>query len=391
MKFPSSKSYSQRAMICALLASNNGTSTLKGIDFSGDERSALQAIKTLGAKCEITPTAEVLVSGGEVLKNASGIVNVGESGFLARTIPFVGALSDQGITLHGEETLRNRPLDAVKTMLGKMGKNCTGDKVPLIIQGGGIEGGNITFDGSKGSQTLSGILLAAPYAKNNLKITIENLTSKSYVDMTLETMSAFGAQYTRNGYEYIEIHTGNGGYKPTEYMVEGDWSAASYFLVASRIWSKSIELENLNMESKQADRAILEVMELSRGGTAIEFDATHCPDLFTAIVPLCATLCGTSKIKGLSRLSTKESDRGVVLKREFEKFGVGITLHGDIMEIEGRGSVEFTQSAAIDPAGDHRIAMATAIMAREVAVMHPEVVDKSFSDFFLKREEFFAL
>ncbi len=392
MKFPSSKSYTQRALICALLAQKEGgVSTLVGIDFSGDERSALRAIQSLGAECQVLPNGDVEVGAAKNL--CGGTVNIGESGFLARSIPFVGAMTQGGITLRGEGTLPSRPLGAVKEMLEKLGKECTGDKVPLVIEGGGIMGGReIVFDGTHGSQTLTGVLLAAPLMRDGLQIKVDNLKSQKYVDMTLEVMHAFGVEVLRSGYDRFEIPA-ESAYSATRYGVEGDWSAASYFLVAGRMWGKDVNPENLNMQSLQADRAIMKVLEMSCGGRAIEFDATHCPDLFTAIVPLCATLSGVSRIRGVNRLSTKESDRGVVLQREFAKFGVEIRLLGDVMEIEGSGGgmMNFTQSAPIDPAGDHRIAMATAIMARRVEVMEPEVVDKSFSDFFVRLEEFFAL
>ncbi|MFI3299426.1 MAG: hypothetical protein R3Y49_06470 [Rikenellaceae bacterium] len=353
MKVPSSKSYTCRALLCALLA--QGESRVRGVSWCDDELAARRVAQQFsGAK-----------------------IDVGESGFLARAVGVISALKDSDTLISGSGTLLKRKL-GLKELLGD---RISGDNVPFVVRGGGLSGGEIELDGSGGSQVLSGLLLASPYALSDTTITVKELKSREYIDMTLSVMHQFGVTVQRDGYSKFHIKC-NQKYRGCDYSVEGDWSAASYFLVWARLRGKDIVIENLNPESLQPDRAIVRALESAKGGGAIEFDATHCPDLFTALVPLCASLSGVSKIKGCTRLYSKESNRAEVLQREFGKFGVNISLDGDTMSVEGHGKSLFSQQRAIDPSGDHRIAMATAIMGDGVEIMYKEVVSKSFRDFF---------
>jgi 3-phosphoshikimate 1-carboxyvinyltransferase len=178
--------------------------------------------------------------------------------------------------------------------------------------------------------------------------------------------------------------------------VEGDWSGAAFLLVAGAIAGR-VRVENLKPMSKQADRAILEVLfnvgaKVSIFDKAIEvrkhelnafhFDATHCPDLFPPLVALASHCKGESRILGVSRLRLKESDRAVTLQQEFSKLGVDITIEGELMRIKG-GEVK---GGGVQSHGDHRIAMACAIAslasAGDIEIENAEAVDKSYPKFF---------
>ena len=178
--------------------------------------------------------------------------------------------------------------------------------------------------------------------------------------------------------------------------MEGDWSSASYWLVASAL-GQDIQVNGLTLESLQADKAILEAFESanctvvqSENGVQIHgnerktfvFDATHCPDLFPALATLASLTSGISMIKGVHRLQNKESNRGIVLQTEFKKLGVQIDLDADVMCIHGQSSIS---GGTIDAHNDHRIAMCFGVLGMftttPIIIDGAEAVIKSYPRF----------
>jgi 3-phosphoshikimate 1-carboxyvinyltransferase len=198
--------------------------------------------------------------------------------------------------------------------------------------------------------------------------------------------------------EHLEkfLVSGNQTYAPSTYTVDGDWSGASFLLVAGATMG-SVTVTGLNPASPQADRAILDVLE--RVGASIEtvvdsvsvgrkelkpfqYDATDCPDLFPPLVALASSCEGKSVIRGLERLTHKESNRAGALASEFAKLGITIKTAGNRMEVYG-GSV---REAVVDAHNDHRIAMACAVTALRakgnVGINGEACVSKSYPGFF---------
>jgi 3-phosphoshikimate 1-carboxyvinyltransferase len=197
--------------------------------------------------------------------------------------------------------------------------------------------------------------------------------------------------------------------------VEGDWSGAAFLLVAGAI-AGPIKVKGLQLDSTQADKKIMEALHIakanmiqeedgiligpsadnsnnnsnnfSNGLIAFEFDATDCPDLFPPLVALASVCMGITKIKGVSRLAHKESDRGLALQTEFAKMGVQIELVGDEMLIHG-GTI--IQSATVFSQHDHRIAMACGVAALvangPIEITEAEAINKSYTDFFTHLQE----
>jgi 3-phosphoshikimate 1-carboxyvinyltransferase len=221
-----------------------------------------------------------------------------------------------------------------------------------------------------------------------------DMKSAPYIQMTISTLKQFGV-IIENEQNIFRI-AGNQSYQATEYIIESDWSSASYWLVAGAI-GHSISVSGLNMRSLQADKALLEAFmsagckisvegqQIQVDGSEIrsfEFDATDCPDLFPALVVLAAKCNGISKIRGVKRLLHKESNRGVALQAEFAKMGLRIELEDDLMLIYGTGKLK---GAAVDSHHDHRIAMclgiAGTIASGETILTNAESVAKSYPDF----------
>jgi 3-phosphoshikimate 1-carboxyvinyltransferase len=266
--------------------------------------------------------------------------------------------------------------------------------LPLTVRGP-IPGGTAEVDGSFSSQVLTGMLIAAPYALGDIKILVKNLSSRPYIDITLAVMKSFGVEVENRDYREFLVKSGQ-RYKPSTCRVEGDWSGAAFLLVAGAI-AGSIMVENLDADSPQADRAIMDALKMAGTGItvsgnsvtvkraglkAFEFDATHCPDLFPPLVSLASHCRGVSKIRGAGRLLHKESNRAATLMEEFGKLGIRITCEGDLMEVEGG---KCTRGSVISH-GDHRIAMACAVASLAgdgpVEIDDAEAVAKSYPGFF---------
>lgn len=390
---PASKSDAQRAILAAALA--NGESIISGIGPSDDEQAMLQAIQKLGAKVTRIDDRQTVIDG---LKNApeSCAISVGESGLTARLLTAVGASFDQKIQLEGHGSITTRPFHFYAETLPHFGAkvNTTNGCLPIQVQGP-LQGNSVNVDGSLSSQFISGLLMALPLAEGNSNLEVEQLASGPYVSMTLATLQAFGIQVNHQQLKTFNIF-GNQAYKATNYTIDGDWSAASYWLVAAAI-GNPVLVAGLNMSSFQADKQLLhflmhagcKIIQESNGividGTnrkAFHCDATNCPDLFPALVVLAASIEGVSTIDGATRLIHKESNRALVLQKEFGKLGLKIELEADQMLIYGTGSLS---GGDVQSHNDHRIAMCLAIAGTfakaPITINGSEAVSKSYPAF----------
>lgn len=393
---PCSKSYAQRALAAALLAP--GRTTLRGIELCRDTRSAIAAITCLGAKVEIINDNTLVIEGG--LQPQTDRLNVGESGLSARLFTPIAALTDRAITIEGEGTLTHRPMSMMVEPLRELGVEVRdgGGRLPIEVSGP-IRGGRVTVDGRMSSQFITGLLIALPLATRDTSIDVEGAVSTPYIDMTLETIERFGVEVMYNEGDYTKFYIEGGQqYKPVDYTIESDWSAAAAIMVAAAI-AGEVTVRNISTLSRQADTVICRALERAgasiiieenaitvahRDLEAFEFDATNSPDLFPVLVALAAAAEGVSTIRGIGRLRGKESDRGEVLRREYGKLGIDIELDEDedVMRIVG-GTPHAT---AVDSHDDHRIAMSLAItelrMNERLDIRNRECVAKSYPSFF---------
>lgn len=396
---PSSKSDSQRAILSAALSS--GITELIGIGVSNDELIMLENIQHLGAVIESAAGDVTTIKGIDVFP-ASMSLNVGESGLGMRLMTSICAAHSGSFMIEGKGSLMLRPQTFFEDhfpLLGATAASSEG-KLPLKIVGP-MTGGEIEVDGSMSSQFLSGLLMALPLIENTTVLNVKDLKSIPYVEMTLSTLGFFGIEIDHTDFEQFVIKGGQ-KYQCYAYEIERDWSSASYWLIAAAL-DHSVIIQGLSLGSLQADVALLDVLNaagcmisldedllLIDGDNRVpfDFDATHCPDLFPALVTFAAFCDGVSKISGLHRLKNKESDRGVALQVEFGKLGLKIELDGDTMIIHGGSKLT---SASVDAHNDHRIAMCLAIAGTLIegglTVTGAESVAKSYPGFWEDLEE----
>jgi 3-phosphoshikimate 1-carboxyvinyltransferase len=393
---PASKSVMIRATAASLLAP--GTSHLLNPSFCADSLAALRIVETLGADVQTNKErVSIRGTGGFATEGfKKNTIQCGESGLCMRMFTPIVSLAPYRFIVEGSGSLRSRPMETLET-LSLMGGVCETNKgySPVAIRGP-IRGGTVTLNGSKTSQFLTGLLMAAPLCKEDTNIEVMDLKSKPYVEMTIDLLKRFGVIINHNEDLTSFRIKGNQQYEAQTYTIEGDWSGAAFLLVAGAI-AGSIKIKGLKTDSFQADKAVLD--GLTRAGAlveiaddyilvkkgelmAFEFDATDCPDLVPPLTALAAHCQGKSIIHGVERLKHKESNRSAALVSEFSRLSIKIELFDDRMEIYGSKPV----GNLIDSHNDHRIAMACAVASlngeRPVVIENYQCVAKSYPDFF---------
>ena len=395
---PSSKSSMQRACAAALL--HNGTTIIYNAGISNDDKAALNIIQHLGAKVKYDVDKIIIESKGfsaaDNIENK--LISCGESGLSFRMFAPIVALSSGTVILTGSGSLSSRPMKFFDEVFPQLKVNIESNNgfLPLHITGP-LQPVNISIDGSLSSQFLTGLLFAfGAAAKEEVTINVNDLKSGPYIDLTLNVMRRFGYNIINKNYRQFLIKPKSDIENVVEYTVEGDWSSASFLLVAGAV-SGAVKVFGLDETSAQADKAILSAL-ISCGAVikknenfievckadlkSFKFDATDCPDLFPPLAVLAAYCNGTSIITGTHRLIAKESNRAETLKEIFGKMGIEILLLKDEMHIIG-GKIK---SAVVSSHHDHRIAMAAAIAglgaSGPIEIENAESINKSYPQFY---------
>ena len=388
---PPSKSDAQRAIVAASLTT--GISTIKNIGDSDDVKALLSCVQLLVAK--ITFTERLLTIQGLSNFPSNCEINVGESGLAFRMLAGILAAADGEFVITGEGSLKQRSQGFLVQALSSCGVkvSANGDFLPLRITGK-LKGGKLSMDGSQSSQHITGLLFGYACSKIPVEIEVLNIKSAPYLEMSIDTLRRFGVNV------HVEQNTfvidGQDNLQPANYEVEGDWSGASYALVAAAL-GHEITTAGLSMKSKQADKELINLLIASgcqvnvlTNGIQVNgsdrkpmiADLTHCPDLFPAAVAYAVSTPGESRLKGVHRLKNKESDRAAALIKEYASLSVDIIISGDELVIQGSSTIG---EGFVDAHGDHRIAMALAVSALNangiVQINGAEHVAKSFPDF----------
>lgn len=392
LQVPFSKSYLQRAIAIATLTGRSVI--IDGFTPGNDAIAARGIAESLGASTKLEGSQLTLTPGRKPPESVT--IQCGESGLSTRMFSPIAASLSKDVTVKGEGSILVRPMDMVIDALEQLGARVSSEheRLPLRIQGG-IQSGDIKIDGSESSQLLTGVLIALSFLQGKSRVKVVNLKSIPYVQMTLDILRHFGVIIHHDSFQTFHI-SGAPEIASGNYSVEGDWSGASFHVVGASI-SGNVVLKGLNQHSAQADKAIIEAVRLagakvewkgnnlhvSEGNLkAIEFDATHCPDLFPPLAAMAAVSKGTSVLTGVSRLASKESHRGLTIKSEMQKLGIEVRLEGDKMYVSGGQIIPGT----IDSNNDHRIAMMGAILATKakgvINITGPEAVNKSYPAFF---------
>lgn len=376
---PASKSISNRALI--LNALSGGGSTVANIAVCDDTNVMVKALKSTDNK-----------------------IDIGAAGTSMRFLAAYLTLQAGTRELTGTERMKNRPIGILVDALRNLGADIeyTGKEgfPPLKISGKKMKGGKIKVNGSISSQYLSALMMAGPKMEKGLTLQIKGaLISRPYAEMTLKMMEIYGvkADWTGN-----EIRIPAQDYQGTHYTVESDWSAASYWYeMLSLVSEGEIFLEALAKNSLQGDSRVSVLFEnlgihsefinegvkLTKTGNTVETffaNLADQPDLAQTFALTCALKNIPFRLTGLQSLKIKETDRISALIAECKKLGfILVEADENALEWTGERCVNKT-SVPIETYEDHRMAMAfaaAAINGDELVINHPEVVSKSYPNF----------
>ena len=428
---PCSKSHAQRAIIAAIYS--RGKSILENFQPCNDSAAALEVARQLGCRVEESNMQVTIESpGAEAIKDSLGervTLHPGESGLLTRLLIPMACYFAYGqkrtVEISAEGSLLTRDITATVEAVENAGFNCiarreegkSGLFMPCAISGREAElPEEIIIDGRTSSQIISGFLMALPLFKRAVGINSFSVASMPYILLTESVLEEFGIKVNslpeREGFRWQ--FSGREEYKAKEVMLQSDWSSAAYFLVAEAIRQSlkigsakggELSFPNLKRETKQADEAILSILESC--GCRIErkemriwappalkpfrADATNSPDLFPILAVLASFCKGRSSIKGVGRLAAKESNRAESIFSELSAIGANIQIQGDSMLIEGAA----LSGGEIRSYNDHRIAMSTAIAAlfieNPVYINEIKCINKSFPTFFEVLKEYIKI
>lgn len=394
---PSSKSMAQRALALALF--HSGRTLIRHAGNSEDVMAALGALNQFGAMISSASNDLVIVESSG-MPHPEAEISCGESALLARISIAIAALSSNPVRITGRETLMKRSMLGFEDAFSRLGVSFISDsgRLPVTVQGPVIYD-SIHIDGSHGSQYLTGLLIAlAATSPRKIIIQVGHLSSRPYIDLTLSMLQRFGHEVRNHQYEKFEIMpVAPRKQADMDIHIEGDWSAAAFLMVAAAI-SGDIQITNLLPDSMQGDKQIISVLSQCgiRAGyhnnsftvskqeniLPFEYDSTDTPDLFPVLAVLAAYARGVSRIRGIHRLRNKESDRAESIGNMLHSIGAACWMEQDDMYIRG-GQVA---GGFVNPAGDHRIAMAAAVAGlgsqQGVLVNDIGVIRKSYPSFF---------
>ncbi|MEN9846984.1 MAG: 3-phosphoshikimate 1-carboxyvinyltransferase [Pseudomonadota bacterium] len=399
-----SKSYTNRSLVIAALAS--GVSNLSMASISADSEAMIQALRLLGVSIEEETgpygTTLIVEGTGGALNPYHGEINVGPAGTTMRFLTALcAAIPGIDVVLSGTERMHARPIKELVTVLRSLGaeidylgsEGCP----PLRVRSRThLKGGTIQMNGTVSSQFISAVLLTAPLHTNKLIVEIEGeQISKSYIDMTLQSIQEFGVTINNDSYRRYVCAAGQ-KYQSRVTQIEGDASGASYLWGLAAISGGKVTVKNVNPQSAQGDIHFPEVLMRmgcsvssdSRSITVvgskvlkgIEIDMSNMPDVAQTLAVIAAFAQGDTIMRGLSTLRVKETDRIAALRTELEKVGISSDSGPDYLIVHG-GTPHGARIATYE---DHRMAMSFAMMGARVPgieIEEPNVVEKSFPTF----------
>ena len=396
---PASKSQAHRLLLAAALSAAPATLRLDGL--SRDIEATIDCLRALGAEIAAAE-GSVTVTPGRL---PGGLCRLpcGESGSTLRfLLPLAGALGAEAAFLR-EGRLPRRPLAPLDRELTAHGMTLREDGGTLFC-GGRLRSGDFCLPGDVSSQYFTGLLFALPLLEGDSRLRAAGeLQSAGYVEMTLAALSLAGIRIERREGEFL-VPGGQAYRLPSPLAVEGDYSAAAFFLCMGALAPAGVAVSGLTPDSRQGDRAILSILRRFgaavtetpdgvsvRRGTlrGITLDASQVPDLVPAVAALAAAAEGETRICRAERLRLKESDRLASVCRVLRALGATAEETADGLAIRGRSALS---GGTADACGDHRIAMAAAVAACRcrgpVTVTGAEAVAKSYPRFW---EEFASL
>jgi 3-phosphoshikimate 1-carboxyvinyltransferase len=426
---PGSKSITNRALVCAALAS--GTSTLTGALDSEDTRVMIDSLGRLGIKVDSRDQGTTLIvhgCDGQIPAKQADLF-VGNSGTTIRFLTATCALGHGTYRLDGVPRMRERPIGDLLDALNQLGADCRGETrrrlrfsplnpkcdqlgadlrgerrpgfPPVTVRADGLRGGRASIQGAISSQYLSALLMAAPRAAADVELAVEGeLVSKPYVIMTQRIMEAFGAHVdAADDFSSFRIHAPQ-PYTSRRYDIEPDASAASYFWAAAAITGGELTVEGLTKDSLQGDVAFVECLKqmgsrvthegdaisvTGRAERGIDVDMNAISDTVQTLAVVALFADGPTTVRRVAHIRHKETDRIGDLARELRKFAAAVEELSDGLRITPPPDIRLCRDITIETYNDHRMAMSFALaglMLPGITILNPSCTAKTYPRYF---------
>lgn len=404
VRVPGSKSITNRALLCAALAS--GRSRLRGVLLADDTHAMVNAVRALGADVDLDEDSATAVvtgladrtngeaAGAGLTVRGGAHIDARQAGTTSRfMLPALALLPERSV-LDGSEQLRARPFGPLIAALRHLGATVEElggpGRLPVAVTGP-LTGGSAPLPGHLSSQFLSGLLLAGPLMRDGLHAELTSpLVSVPYLEMTAAVMRSFGARVEG-------LRAWPGGYTGIDYDIEPDASAASYFLGAAAITGGRITLQGLGSASLQGDVAFADVLErmgahvqrtedsITVTGTGqlrgVDVDMADISDTAQTLAAVAVHAEGPTRVRGIGFIRGKETDRIAAVVTELRRAGIEAVEDADGFTVHP-GTPAPTRFATYD---DHRMAMSLALLGLRnpgIEISNPACVAKTYPGFF---------
>jgi 3-phosphoshikimate 1-carboxyvinyltransferase len=390
-------------------ALSDGISVLERPLLAEDQHNMIACLRGLGVQIDVG-TDQVSVHGvGGRFRPVADSLFVGDSGVTMNFLTSAACFSDKPVTVGGTPRLNERPIKEVVDGVRQLGATVeylgTEGLPPVRIHPTGLAGGRAAIHGATTSQYFSSLVISSALARGPVTLEcLDTMSERPYFDISTAMMADFGVQAVNRDYQTIEIVAPQ-TYRARHYLVEGDFSSASFLFLVAAVLGSTVRVEGLNRQSVQGDKRFLDLLERMgcrvvwdgsavevTGGvlTAIEEDMGDIPDLLPPLAVAAAFAQGESRFTRIGHLVHKESNRVLAMETELGKMGVKASHDNETMTITGNRSG--LRGGTMATYNDHRIAMSLAVAGLAVGEQHienPGCVAKSFPDFWEKLALFY--
>ena len=399
---PPAKAYTLRALLFGALA--DGPSVLHRPLLAEDQLNMIACLRGLGVTID-QGADQLTVNGlGGRFHPTSDTLFVGDSGVTMNFLASAACFSDRPVVLGGTPRLNERPIKEVVDGVRQLGAQVEYLGVeglpPVRIHPTGLSGGRAAIHGAVTSQYFSSLVISTALARGPVTLEcLDDMTERPYFDISTSMMADFGVQAVNKNYKKIEVAAPQ-VYRARDYLVEGDFSSASFLFLVAAVLGSTVRVEGLNQHSVQGDKRFLDLLgrmgcrvvwngsavEVTGGDlVGIEEDMSDVPDLVPPLAVAAAFAQGETRFTRVGHLVHKESNRVVAMETELRKMGVEV--HHDAETMTVVGNKQGIHGATVATYKDHRIAMSLAVAGLAVGDQHvenPGCVAKSFPDFWEK-------
>ncbi|TXS06597.1 3-phosphoshikimate 1-carboxyvinyltransferase [Streptomyces sp. col6] len=396
---PGSKSVTARALFLAAAA--NGRSTLVRPLASDDTEGFAAGLTALGYEVGREAEAWHLTGRPDGPAAEEADVYCRDGATTARFLPTLAAAGARGsYRFDASAQMRRRPLAPLTEALRTLGVDLRHEEAeghhPLRIEAAGIKGGELTLDAGQSSQYLTALLMLGPLTETGLRITVTDLVSAPYIEITLAMMRSFGVEVTRSGPGDTVFTVPPGGYRAATYAVEPDASTASYFFAAAALTGREITVPGLGKGALQGDLRFTDVLRRMGADVHMTADSTtvrstgtlsgltvnmrDISDTMPTLAAIAPFASGPVRIEDVGNTRVKECDRLEACADNLRRMGITVTTGPDWIEILPGTPLP----VEIETHGDHRIVMSFAVTGLRtpgITFDDPGCVRKTFPGF----------